>query len=85
MTSISENRWFHVADCLPIFIRTNADKANFVRRNRIVADMSDACILMESVAYSGGLITARLSSDCNHDVFAFPGAVGRNTAKIATI
>ena len=64
MTSISENRWFHVADCLPIFIRTNADKANFVRRNRIVDDMSDACI---------------------HDVFAFPGAVGRNTAKIATI
>jgi DNA protecting protein dprA len=47
--------------------------------------MSDVCILMESIAYSGGLITARLSSDCNYDVFAFPGAVGRNTAKIATI
>ena len=35
--------------------RTNADKINFVRRNRIVAGMSDACILIESAAhYSEG-------------------------------
>jgi DNA processing protein len=42
------------------FTQTNADKVNFVRRNRIVAGMSDACILVESAARGGGLITARL-------------------------
>jgi DNA processing protein len=55
---------------------TNADKLNFVRRNRIVAGMSDACILVESADHGGGLITARLSRDYNRDVFAFPGRIG---------
>lgn len=55
---------------------SNADKMNFVRRNRIVAGMSDACILVESAAHGGGLITTRISADYNRDVFAFPGAVG---------
>lgn len=55
---------------------TNADKANFVRRNRIVAGMSDACVLVESAARGGGLITARLSRDYSRDTFAFPGPVG---------
>lgn len=58
------------------FTQTNADKINFVRRNRIVAGMSDACILVESAAKGGGLITARLARDYNRDVFAFPGRVG---------
>lgn len=57
------------------FTQTNADKVNFVRRNRIVAGMSDACILVESAERGGGLITARLSRDYNRDVFAFPGRV----------
>lgn len=58
------------------FTQTNADKVNFVRRNRIVAGMSDACILVESAARGGGLITARLARDYNRDVFAFPGRAG---------
>ncbi|RRD00980.1 DNA-processing protein DprA [Prevotella sp. OH937_COT-195] len=58
------------------FTQTNADKMNFVRRNRIVAGISDACILVESSARGGGLITARLARDYNRDVFAFPGRVG---------
>lgn len=58
------------------FTQTNADKVNFVRRNRIVAGMSDACVLVESAAKGGGLITARLARDYNRDVFAFPGRVG---------
>ena len=58
------------------FTQTNADKVNFVRRNRTVAGMSDACILVESAAKGGGLITARLARDYNRDVFAFPGRVG---------
>lgn len=56
--------------------RTKADKINFVRRNRIVAGMSDACILVESAAHGGGLITAEISREYGRDVFAFPGRVG---------
>ena len=49
---------------------------NFVQRNRIVAGMSDACILVESAAKGGGLITARIARSYNREVFAFPGRVG---------
>lgn len=55
---------------------TKVDKANFVRRNRIVAGLSDATILVESAAKGGGLITAHIAQDYNRAVFAFPGAVG---------
>lgn len=55
---------------------TNADKPNFIRRNRIVAGMSDATILVESAAKGGGLITCRIAQSYNREVFAFPGAVG---------
>ena len=55
--------------------QTNADKGNFVRRNRIVAGMSDATILVESAAKGGGLITCNIARSYNRDVFAFPGAV----------
>lgn len=55
---------------------TRADKMNFVRRNRIVAGVSDATILVESAAKGGGLITARIAQDYGRSVFAFPGAVG---------
>lgn len=57
---------------------TNADKINFVRRNRIVAGMSDATILVESAAKGGGLITCKIANSYNKDVFAFPGAVDAN-------
>jgi DNA processing protein len=57
--------------------QTNADKANFVRRNRIVAGMSDATILVESAAKGGGLITCNIARSYNRDVYAFPGAVGQ--------
>lgn len=56
--------------------QTNADKINFVRRNRIVAGISDACILIESAAHGGGLITCDISQAYGRDVFAFPGRVG---------
>ena len=56
--------------------QTNADKPNFVRRNRIVAGMSDCCIVVESAAKGGGLITAEIAQSYNRAVFAFPGAVG---------
>ena len=56
--------------------QTNADKSNFVRRNRIVAGMSDSCIVVESAAKGGGLITAEIAQSYDRAVFAFPGAVG---------
>lgn len=56
--------------------QTNADKPNFVRRNRIVAGMTDACVVIESAAKGGGLITAEIAQSYDRSVFAFPGAVG---------
>lgn len=56
--------------------QTNADKRNFVSRNRIVAGISDACILVESAAKGGGLLTTGIAKSYNRDVFAFPGRVG---------
>lgn len=55
--------------------QTNADKPNFVRRNRIVAGMADATILVESAEKGGGLITCEIAQSYNRAVFAFPGNV----------
>jgi DNA processing protein len=49
---------------------------NFRQRNRIVAGMSDATIIVESAESGGALITARIAQDYGRDVFAFPGPVG---------
>lgn len=52
---------------------SNPDKENFVKRNRIVAGMSEATIVIESADKGGSLITATMAGDYNRDVFAFPG------------
>ncbi|SMO32947.1 DNA processing protein [Saccharicrinis carchari] len=52
---------------------TNPDKQNFVKRNRIVAGLSDATVVVESAAKGGALITAHLAQSYNRDVLAFPG------------
>ena len=54
---------------------TNPDKQNFPRRNRIVAGICDATIIVESSAKGGSLITAELANSYNKDVFAIPGRV----------
>jgi len=47
--------------------------SNFAERNRIVAGMSDATIVIESKKKGGSMITAGLANDYNRDVFALPG------------
>lgn len=54
---------------------TAGAKGNFVQRNRIVAGMSDATILVESASRGGGLITVGIARDYNRETFAFPGPV----------
>ena len=61
--------------------QTNADKPNFVRRNRIVAGMADAVILVESAVKGGGLITCEIAQSYNRAVFAFPGSVNAEFSK----
>jgi DNA processing protein len=55
--------------------KTNPDKHNFPARNRIVAGMSDATIVIETGIKGGSMITAELANGYNKDVFAYPGKV----------
>jgi len=52
------------------------DAANFVKRNRIIAAMSEATIVVESAAKGGSLITAEYAVQYARDVYAFPGRIG---------
>lgn len=53
--------------------KTKPDKHNFPSRNRIVAGMSDAVIVIETDLKGGSMITAELANGYNKDVFAIPG------------
>lgn len=55
--------------------KTNPDRENFPQRNRIVAGMVDAVVVIESRKKGGSMITARLGNDYSRDVFAVPGRV----------
>lgn len=52
---------------------TEPDKQNFVARNRIIAGLADAVVVVESKAKGGSLITANMAVDYGRDLFAFPG------------
>jgi DNA processing protein len=52
---------------------TNPDKPNFIKRNRIIAGISDATVIIESANKGGALITADMAASYSRDVFAFPG------------
>lgn len=52
---------------------TKPDKQNFPKRNRIVAGLCDAIVVIESAVKGGSIITAELADSYNRDVFAIPG------------
>ena len=54
---------------------TKPERENFPQRNRIVAGMSDAVIVVETKVKGGSMITAKLGHGYNRDVLAFPGPV----------
>ncbi len=54
---------------------TKADKHNFPKRNRIVAGISDATIVIETDVKGGSMITAELAFNYNKDLFAIPGRI----------
>jgi len=55
--------------------QTKPDKENFPKRNRIVAGLADATIVVEAGLKGGALITAEIANSYDRDVMAFPGRV----------
>jgi DNA processing protein len=54
---------------------SNPDRENFLKRNRIIAGLSEATIVIESAERGGSLVTADIANVYNRDVFAVPGRV----------
>lgn len=52
---------------------TEPERPNFLQRNRIVAGMADATIVVESAARGGALVTANIAGSYGRDCFTFPG------------
>jgi len=60
---------------------TNPDRENFPRRNRIVAGLCDALVVIESPLRGGSMITAEIAGSYYRDVFAMPGKVGDEASR----
>jgi DNA processing protein len=60
--------------------QTNFDRNNFIKRNRIIAGLSDAILVIESGDQGGSLITAELGVSYSRDVLAIPGMVGSKSS-----
>ncbi len=61
--------------------RTMPDRENFPQRNRIIAGMADATLVIESGVSGGSLITADIALSYNRDVLAVPGRVNDERSK----
>ena len=75
-TNLAKDMLKHSGGLLTEFrSNTKPDKHNFPTRNRIVAGMSDATVVIETSDKGGSMITAELANGYNKDVFALPGRV----------
>jgi DNA processing protein len=63
------------------FSGTKPDKHHFPLRNRIVAGLADATIVVETAMKGGSMITAKLADSYNRDVFAVPGRIDDSKSK----
>jgi DNA processing protein len=54
---------------------TKPERNNFIRRNRIIAGLSDATVIIQSGLKGGALITAEMANSYNREVFALPGRI----------
>lgn len=69
VSSIEENGGFYTD-----FWSTNSfERTNFLKRNRIIAGLSEATIVIESAEKGGSLVTADIANSYNREVFAVPG------------
>ncbi|MCB0445321.1 MAG: DNA-processing protein DprA [Gelidibacter sp.] len=57
---------------------SNPERENFLKRNRIIAGISEATIVIESAEKGGSLVTADIANSYNREVFAVPGRVTDN-------
>jgi DNA processing protein len=55
---------------------TTPDRENFPQRNRIIAGLADATLVVEAAKTGGALITAAIANSYNRDVFSIPGRIG---------
>ena len=60
---------------------TNPDRENFLQRNRIIAGLADATIIVESAEKGGALVTADIAFSYGRDVYTFPGRVSDNFSR----
>ena len=60
---------------------TTIEKGNFVQRNRIVAGLADATVVVESAERGGSLITANIANSYGREVYAFPGRTNDEYSK----
>ncbi len=72
-TSISEKMQNNGGLVTEFLSKTNPDRENFPQRNRIIAGLADAVIVVETRMRGGALITAEIANSYSRDVFAVPG------------
>ena len=79
--SVAKDIFKHGALITDFPSETQFDRNNFIKRNRIIAGLSDATIVVESAETGGSLITADIAMSYNREVLAVPGAVHQKYSK----
>lgn len=75
-TALAEKMMLHGGLITEFLSGSNPDRENFPKRNRIIAGMCDALVVVEAARKGGALITADIANSYNRDVFAVPGRIG---------